>query len=330
MSGRSTDGGAPSGLLLVDKPAGLTSHDVVSRVRRLAGTRKVGHAGTLDPAATGLLILGVNAGTKLLQYVTGMDKTYDARIRLGVETSTDDAEGEILGSAGAGRVVLEQVDSAIGLMRGDIMQVPAAVSAIKVDGERAYALARRGQDFTLEARPVTVGRFVRTSGLLPSRSGDVETVDFDATVDCSSGTYIRSLARDIGRELGVGGHLVSLRRTRIGPWEVEASLSLERLTELQAAGLPLPITPVSTAALGLFPELTISTAAASRFRHGAAPEKDEVVAIRGTAANPKFRETYAVTEEADAGQTVLGLVERRPGGTLTWKTKAVYPADSID
>ena len=201
-----------SGILLVDKPGGLTSHDVVSRVRKLAGTRKVGHAGTLDPMATGLLILGIDASTRLLTYLVGLDKEYLATIRLGFGTTTDDAEGDPIGERrDATGIAPAQIAAAILPLTGAISQIPSSVSAIKVDGKRSYDRVREGEEFTLKARAVTVSRFE----VLDSRPGEL-----DVRVECSSGTYIRALARDLGASLGVGGHLTALRRTRIGPFSV--------------------------------------------------------------------------------------------------------------
>jgi tRNA pseudouridine55 synthase len=201
-----------SGILLVDKPGGITSHDVVSRVRKLAGTRKVGHAGTLDPMATGLLILGIDASTRLLTYLVGLDKEYLATIRLGFSTTTDDAEGDRVGETrDATGVTPEQVAAAILPLTGQISQVPSSVSAIKVDGRRSYDRVREGEEFTLAARVVTVSTFE----VLVSRPGEL-----DVRIECSSGTYIRALARDLGVALGVGAHLTALRRTRIGPFSV--------------------------------------------------------------------------------------------------------------
>jgi tRNA pseudouridine55 synthase len=201
-----------SGILLVDKPSGMTSHDVVSRVRRLAGTRKVGHAGTLDPMATGLLLLGIDASTRLLTYLVGLDKEYLATIRLGFDTTTDDAEGDPLGSpVDTSAITADEIAAAIRPLTGRISQVPSSVSAIKVDGKRSYDRVRAGEEFTLTAREVTISAFE----VLDQRPGEL-----DVRVKCSSGTYIRALARDLGAALGVGGHLTALRRTRIGPFRV--------------------------------------------------------------------------------------------------------------
>lgn len=237
------------GILLVDKPAGLTSHDVVARTRRAFGTRKVGHAGTLDPMATGLLVLGIEGATRLLTYVVGADKTYHATIRLGQTTGTDDADGEITAQAAPeawAAVTQEAVAAGIEALTGGISQVPSAVSAIKVDGRRAYDRVRAGEEVVLAARDVVVSRF----DVVAERAGDGAR-DLDVIVDCSSGTYIRALARDLGAALGVGGHLTALRRTRVGPFDVSDAVGIDALegaptlTAAEAAGRilqPLPVT----------------------------------------------------------------------------------------
>lgn len=224
---------AQSGLVIVDKPAGWTSHDVVGRMRRLASTKKVGHAGTLDPMATGVLVLGINRATRLLGYLTHADKEYVATIRLGQSTVTDDAEGEIISTTSATHVDEAAVRAVLPAYTGDIQQVPSSVSAIKVDGVRSYAKVRSGEEVTLPARPVTVSTFdleaVRAEG---------DVVDVDVRVVCSSGTYIRALARDIGADLGVGGHLTMLRRTRVGGFPLRLARTLDELeTELHVIGL---------------------------------------------------------------------------------------------
>lgn len=229
-----TDG---SGLVVVDKPAGWTSHQVVARVRRLLGTRKVGHAGTLDPMATGVLLVGVNRATRLLGHLAGHDKTYEATIALGASTVTDDAEGELVEWRGAAGVGEADVRAALGEFTGLISQVPSSVSAIKVDGKRAYARVRAGEQVELKAREVTVSRFevtaVRESaafGWIGGAATDGPLLVLDVQVDCSSGTYIRALARDLGRRLGTGGHLTALRRTRVGGFDLS-------LVGLDAGGL---------------------------------------------------------------------------------------------
>lgn len=222
---------AEPGIVLVDKPAGKTSHDVVARARRVFATRKVGHAGTLDPMATGLLVLGVNGATRLLTYLVGLDKTYRATVRLGVVTDTDDAEGAVLATADASGVDDDAITAGIADLTGRISQVPSSVSAIKIGGRRAYDLARAGEQVQLAAREVTVSRFQ----LIAHRRG-ADVIDLDVEVDCASGTYVRALARDLGAALGVGGHLTALRRTRVGPFEVtDAGERLEDAVALDPA-----------------------------------------------------------------------------------------------
>jgi tRNA pseudouridine55 synthase len=255
----------PPGLLVVDKPAGWTSHDVVGRARRLVGTRKVGHAGTLDPMATGVLVLGVERATKLLGHLTLDTKTYLATVRLGVETATDDAEGEIVARADAGSVTDAGIADGIAALTGDIEQVPSTVSAIKVDGRRAYERARAGEEVVLEARPVHVARFE----VLDTRR-EQGTVDLDVLVDCSSGTYVRALARDLGRGLGVGGHLTALRRTRVGPFTLAHARDLDTLAaeadgELGRASLSLDLDAAVGAA---FPRREVDAGGAADLAHG--------------------------------------------------------------
>jgi tRNA pseudouridine55 synthase len=227
----------PAGLVIVDKPAGLTSHDVVARMRRLAHTRRVGHAGTLDPMATGVLVVGVNGGTRLLHHLVLADKAYTATIRLGSATSTDDAEGDVTSTSSAAGIDEDAVRAATPLLTGEIQQVPSAVSAIKIDGKRAYQRVRDGEAVELPARPVTVRRFdVVAFGPVGG-----EQLDVDVEVECSSGTYVRALARDLGAALGVGGHLTALRRTRVGPFPLDAARTLTALAELDdPITLPLP------------------------------------------------------------------------------------------
>ncbi|WP_040797329.1 tRNA pseudouridine(55) synthase TruB [Nocardia higoensis] len=220
------------GLLIVDKDGGLTSHDVVARCRKILGTRKIGHAGTLDPMATGVLVLGVERATKLLGLLTLTTKAYTATIRLGSATTTDDAEGEVLSTASAGHLTDAEIAAGVAALTGDIQQVPATVSAIKVDGERAYARHRAGEEVKLAARPVTVSRFdVLARRDVPDAAADRDAVDLDVTVECSSGTYVRALARDLGAALGVGGHLTALRRTRVGPFTLEHARTLDDLAD---------------------------------------------------------------------------------------------------
>jgi len=227
----------PGGLIIVDKPSGMTSHDVVGKIRRIARTRRVGHAGTLDPMATGVLVIGVERATKLLHHLVLATKSYEATIRLGVATTTDDAEGEVVSRAAASAISRDAINAAMEALRGDILQRPSSVSAIKVDGKRAYDLVRQGEAVELAERPVTVALFeivneLRTSG---------DHLDVDVVVDCTAGTYVRALARDLGEALGVGGHLTRLRRTKVGPFDVAQALILEELAERDdPIVLPLP------------------------------------------------------------------------------------------
>jgi tRNA pseudouridine55 synthase len=230
-----------SGILLVDKPGGITSHDVVSRVRRALGTRKVGHAGTLDPMATGLLILGVDSSTRLLTYLVGLGKQYTATIRLGQSSTTDDADGELSEPVDATGITHAQLDTAIAALTGEIAQVPSTFSAIKVDGRRSYERARSGEEVALAARTVTVSRFE----VLAERRA-APFLDLDVVVECSSGTYIRALARDLGAALSVGGHLTALRRTAVGPFAITDAVPADAITAesvLPAAGVAEQLFP---------------------------------------------------------------------------------------
>ncbi|MDO4686793.1 MAG: tRNA pseudouridine(55) synthase TruB [Corynebacterium sp.] len=213
-----------SGIVVVDKPSGMTSHDVVSRLRRCFSTRRVGHAGTLDPMATGVLVLGIDRGTRFLAHLTAETKTYRATIRLGMATTTDDAEGEAIGGSDASTVLDADVDNEIAKLTGDIMQTPSSVSAIKIDGKRAYERVRAGEAVEIPARPVTIHRFD-----VLERRIDGRFYDLDVEVHCSSGTYIRSLARDLGDALQVGGHLTALRRTAVGPFTLDRATTLDEL-----------------------------------------------------------------------------------------------------
>jgi tRNA pseudouridine55 synthase len=241
------------GLLVVDKPAGCTSHDVVARVRRLVGTRRVGHAGTLDPAATGVLICGIGRATRLLGHLQLAEKEYTATIRLGVTTTTDDAEGEVLAARPTGAVTDAALEAGVSALTGRIRQVPSAVSAIKVGGVRAYTRARAGETVELAAREVTVSRFE----VLGRR-----TDELDVLVACSSGTYIRALARDLGAALGCGAHLTALRRTRVGSFTLEDASTLE---QHQQQPRVIPLGPSVAAA---FPRHDVSAAEAEQLRHG--------------------------------------------------------------
>ncbi len=246
-----------SGLLVVDKPGGMTSHDVVARVRRLAGTRKVGHAGTLDPMATGVLVLGVERATRLLGHLMLTEKSYDATVRLGVATTTDDAEGEPTSVASTSTLDEATIRAAAADFVGTIEQVPSAVSAIKVDGQRAYARVRAGEDVTLEPRAVTVHELVVTD----VRMG-AEPVDVDMSVRCSSGTYVRAIARDLGAALGVGGHLTALRRTAVGPYDLSVARTLDELAE------DFALLPLADAARTGFASLDLGEEQAAAVRFG--------------------------------------------------------------
>jgi tRNA pseudouridine55 synthase len=225
------------GIVVIDKPAGMTSHDVVARCRRIFSTRRVGHAGTLDPMATGVLVIGVDRATKILGLLTAASKSYAATVRLGQTTSTEDAEGELLQSISVENVTDEAIAAAIAGLRGEIEQVPSAVSAIKVEGRRAYRLVREGHAVELQARPVHIDRFEmlatrrEVDGIGVHGIDVAGVIDVDVEVDCSSGTYIRALARDLGAALGVGGHLTSLRRTRVGRFGLDRARSLDDLAE---------------------------------------------------------------------------------------------------
>ena len=281
------------GLLVIDKPQGLTSHDVVSRVRRLAHTRKVGHGGTLDPMATGVLVIGIGKATKLLTWVSGHSKEYRATIRFGVATNTDDAEGVATAAVGCASLSEEQLEAALAPLRGDIMQVPSTVSAIKVNGKRAYALARAGEDVELAARPVRISRLEVLAPPRPAwcildepdpetapdgavAPGSVRVVDVDVVVECSSGTYIRALARDAGAALGCGAHLVRLRRTRVGRFGIGDALTLEQF-EAGACGDPerptVPLIPLDDAARAMFPAIGLDPREAAALAHGQAPAR---------------------------------------------------------
>jgi tRNA pseudouridine55 synthase len=288
----------PGGLVVVDKPAGMTSHDVVARVRRLAHTRRVGHGGTLDPMATGVLVIGVERATRLLTYVIGSTKRYTATIRLGQTTVTDDAEGEVTGGASAAFVTEDRVRAELAHLTGEIEQVPSAVSAIKVDGRRAYARVRAGEEVALAARRVTVYRLDMGTfrpALGPAfRPAGHGLVDLDVDVECSSGTYIRAIARDLGAALGVGGHLTALRRTAVGAFTLAEAVPLDRLAELDD-----PVTmPLAAAAARFFP------------RRDASPDEARVLGHGGPLPAIGIDGPYAVF---DSGGTVIAVVSERDG-----------------
>ncbi|QJW37092.1 tRNA pseudouridine(55) synthase TruB [Cellulosimicrobium protaetiae] len=314
---------APDGLVVVDKPGGWTSHDVVGRGRRLAGTRKVGHAGTLDPMATGVLVLGVGRATKLLTYVVGADKDYDATIRLGAATTTDDAEGEVVARADASGVGRADLDRAIADLTGEILQVPSTVSAIKVDGKRAYARARAGEDVALAARPVVVSRF-EVLDVRPVRPGEAAhepvlpddaspALDVDVAVTVSSGTYVRALARDLGAALGVGGHLTALRRTRVGGYGLDVASTLEELEAQADRDGVLATLPLAAAARATFPVRDLTPQEATALSYG------QWIPATGTPGT-----TAAVSPEGE----LVALVEdtRRGGADLAKPVLVLAPA----
>lgn len=321
------------GVLLVDKAEGWTSHDVVAKSRRALGTRKVGHAGTLDPMATGLLVLGAGPATRLLTHLVGLDKTYTTTIRLGLATVTDDREGEIVSAADPAAVAAvlddhERIDSAVAELTGPIEQAPSAVSAIKVDGRRAYDRVRAGEEVELRKRPVTVYRFelgepraVRTAG---PAGEEVDAIDIDAVVRCSSGTYIRALARDLGAALGIGGHLVALRRTEVGPYGVDGATSTELLGAADTTEAdPLPLLEPADVAARLFPTLHLSAQQEIDLGHGKRVEladdqrlEREGIGVErpGAERDEATRDAPLVAAIAPDGRLV-GLVEVKKGRT---------------
>jgi tRNA pseudouridine55 synthase len=305
----------PSGLVIVDKPGGMTSHDVVARVRRLAGTRRVGHAGTLDPMATGVLVVGVEKATRLLGYLSLTEKEYVTTIRLGQSTTTDDAEGEPAGGASAAGVTRDAIEAEAVKLTGDIWQVPPGVSAIKVGGQRAYKLTRAGAAPALAARPVTVHEFTIT-GIRPSSASPTgddppatprqpqEWLDVDATIRCSSGTYIRALARDLGQALGTGGHLTALRRTSVGPYTIAQARTLDFLSER------FVVTPLAQAAAAAFPRVDLTEDESRRLAHGA---RIPLPALPQTAVSDARALTSAAPEPAG---TETPLAAFGPDGSL--------------
>ncbi|MFE1410567.1 tRNA pseudouridine(55) synthase TruB [Streptomyces sp. NPDC058746] len=291
----SNAGKTPDGLVIVDKPSGFTSHDVVAKMRGMAKTRRVGHAGTLDPMATGVLVLGVEKATKLLGHLALTEKEYLGTIRLGQDTLTDDAEGEITSSTDASGVTREGVDAGIAKLTGEIMQVPSKVSAIKIKGVRSYKRARDGEDFEIPARPVTVSSFQVYDMREAEAEDGTKVVDLVVSVVCSSGTYIRALARDLGADLGVGGHLTALRRTRVGPYKLDRARTLDQLQE------ELTVMPIGEAAAAAFPRWDLDARRASLLANGVRIEMPDAYAAGQTVAvfGPEG--------------TLLGLVESKGG-----------------
>ncbi len=258
-------GPEPGGLIIVDKPAGMTSHDVVARVRRAARTRRVGHGGTLDPMATGVLVIGVERATRLLTYVIGSEKSYRGTVRLGQTTVTDDAEGEVLTEASAARVTDDAVRQALAAFVGEIDQVPSSVSAIKIKGVRSYARVRGGEEVELAARRITISRLA-VGEIRPVDGGARRDVDIEVT--CSSGTYIRAIARDLGAALGVGGHLIALRRTAVGGFGLAEAVSLDELFARAERDEPVVTLDLAAAARRCLPGRDVDADDAAVLGHG--------------------------------------------------------------
>ncbi|MEU6183680.1 tRNA pseudouridine(55) synthase TruB [Streptomyces coeruleorubidus] len=283
----------PDGLVIVDKPSGFTSHDVVAKMRGIARTRRVGHAGTLDPMATGVLVLGIEKATKLLGHLALTEKEYLGTIRLGQNTLTDDAEGEITSSTDASGVARDAIDAGVAKLTGDIMQVPSKVSAIKINGVRSYKRARDGEEFDIPARPVRVSSF----GVYDVREAVAEdgtaVLDLVVSVVCSSGTYIRALARDLGADLGVGGHLTALRRTRVGPYRLDAARTLDQLQQ------ELTVMPVAEAAAAAFPRWDVDARRAKLLTNGVRLEMPDQYTGSGPVAvfDPEGRFLVLVEEQ---------------------------------
>ena len=327
---------AADGVLLVDKPRGLTSHDVVGVTRRLAATRKVGHAGTLDPMATGLLVLGIGRATRFLTYLVGADKTYESTIRLGMETTTEDAEGQVIAARGCriDDLIEGRLQEALASLTGRIQQVPSAISAIKVNGVRAYKRVRDGQNVELEARPVTIHELRLTgeprqacvdlpgaaagdalAGAEDGVGGEVQVVDLDVVVSCSSGTYVRALARDLGRTLGCGAHLIALRRTGVGPFDVGQAHTLTALSEQVETDAATPdprgvtTVPLEEVARRCFERLDLTEAEARGLRFG---QPLDVAALE-RAQSPVGNTVPVASKEAPGQRVVAGFA---PDGRL--------------
>ncbi|GEC06393.1 tRNA pseudouridine synthase B [Streptomyces spinoverrucosus] len=286
----------PDGLVIVDKPSGFTSHDVVAKMRGIARTRRVGHAGTLDPMATGVLVLGVEKATKLLGHLALTEKEYLGTIRLGQTTVTDDAEGEITGSVDASKITRDAIDAGIAKLTGDIMQVPSKVSAIKINGVRSYKRARDGEDFDIPARRVTVSSFSVYDVREAVAEDGTPVLDLVVSVVCSSGTYIRALARDLGADLGVGGHLTALRRTRVGPYKLDSARTLEQLQE------ELTVMPIAEAAAAAFPRWDVDGRRARLLTNGVRLDMPDAYAGAGPVAvfDPEGR--FLALVEAQRGK----------------------------
>ncbi|PSM37892.1 tRNA pseudouridine(55) synthase TruB [Streptomyces dioscori] len=294
----------PDGLVIVDKPSGFTSHDVVAKMRGIAKTRRVGHAGTLDPMATGVLVLGVERATKLLGHLALTEKEYLGTIRLGQNTLTDDAEGDLTSSADASGVTRDAIDAGIAELSGDIMQVPSKVSAIKINGVRSYKRAREGEDFEIPARPVRISSFAVYDVRGAVAEDGTPVLDLIVSVVCSSGTYIRALARDLGADLGVGGHLTALRRTRVGPYKLDTARTLDQLQE------ELTVMPVAQAAATAFPRWDVDTKRAQLLTNGVRLEMPEEYTGAGAVGvfDPEGRFLALVEEQKGKAKSLAVFV----------------------
>ena len=294
---------AADGLVIIDKPSGITSHDVVARLRRVCGSRAVGHAGTLDPMATGVLVMGIERGTKLLGHLTSAEKQYDATIRCGVATDTEDAEGEITGVTSAAHLTDTEIRSVIAAFIGDQMQVPSSVSAIKVDGVRSYKRARAGEQFSLPARPISLSAID-----VHAIRRHASVVDVDISVRASAGTYIRALARDIGTALAVGAHLTTLRRTASGRFTLVDAIALPEV------GDAIAILPLVEVLEREFSVARLNAAQSGLVAHG--------MRIAAPAGSPPGL-TGLLSEDG----AVLALSEAQDG---VWRHHAVFPPAGAD
>ena len=296
------DADVAPGILLVDKPAGMTSHDVVARARRLLSVRRIGHAGTLDPMATGLLLLGVGTATRLLGHLAGHDKTYEATIRLGQSTVTDDREGEVVSTASTAHVDDDAVRGALAAQSGPLLQVPSSVSAVKVAGRRSYDRVRAGEDVELAPRAVTVHRIDVHRITRP----EPDLVDVEVTVACTAGTYIRAIARDAGAALGIGGHLTALRRTASGPFSVADAGPVEDVAAALAAGGGAGALGLAVAATAVFPRRDLTDAEATAVGYG------QRIPATGTpgvvaAVAPDGRLVALVEDEGEVARVAVGF-----------------------
>lgn len=315
----------PHGILLVDKPKGPTSHGVVAAARRALGTRKIGHAGTLDPMASGLLVLGVGHATRLLTFIVGADKEYFATVRLGESTTTEDAEGELVSRADPAAIDLvadDRIDAAMAALRGDMLQVPSAVSAIKVDGKRAYQRVREGEQVELEARAVRIDEFELLAPPARRAAGrdgaPAATIDLDVRVVCSSGTYVRALARDLGDALGVGAHLTALRRSRVGGFHIDEAISLPGLGDGPAdadthpeATTRIRLQSPAEAARRILPSIELTEGEAIDLGHGKRVRRElaQPPAVPAAAFAPSGRLVGVVTWQGGAFRPLMNMPE---------------------